>query len=311
MKIVQLVVMVLLAASTLTSCTARPALDFSDPEVRQRVEAKRDRSDMDLLSKITLPNNPTPQQVREYINAILYVSRSQQVHLPSDPQVFMLVQVGHEYLDELLLVTATYDRGLVYTVAAIKALAKEEDKEKIIKALDQHPPLVTVVAAKGWVGDARDVLVKKLNENPNYLPHEWIAAVASLQDPATYDGLLAYFANGSNRHLTYKYIAGLPGIDLTKAAPVAWEKTRPDKYEIAYITEAALSVGYLPALDFVVETLDNNNNLPPSQYSPRALMFQFTGIQGSNEELKKWYDANRKRLRFDAGVKRFVVGEGK
>ena len=151
--------------------------------------------------------------------------------------------------------------------------------------------------------------MKKLHENTNYLPYEWIAAVASLKEPSTYDDLINYFKSGTNKRLTYKFIARLPGIDLTQAAPIAWEKARGDKYEIVDLTEAALSVGYLPALDFVVETLDNNNGLQPSQYSPRALLFQFTAIQGSNEELKKWYEANRTSLRFDTGLKRFVVSK--
>lgn len=109
--------------------------------------------------------------------------------------------------------------------------------------------------------------------------------------------------------MTYKYISRLPGIDLSLAAPVAWEKSRSYKYELAYITEGALSVGYLPALDFVVETLDNKDNMPAYQYSPRALFFQFTGVQGSNEELKKWYEKNRGLLGFDSNLKRFVVNK--
>jgi len=299
---------ILIAATlVLPACDKRATLDFSDPQVKQRIEAKRDRTDMELLAKITLPQKPTKQQVRAYINAILYVSRSQQIHLASDPQVLMLVQIGHENLDELLTITSAYESTMAYTVAAISALAIEEDKEKIIKALDRHPPLVEVVMAKGWVQDARVVLIRRLKENPSYLPYQWIAAVASLQDPSTYDALAMFLANGSNRRITYKCIASLPGIDLTKAAPIAWEKSKGDRYEVAELTEAALSVGYLPALDFVVETLENNNNLPPQQYSPRALMFQFTGIQGNNVEMKTWYDANRKKLIFDSNTKRFIA----
>lgn len=295
--------------STSTVCNAGGLLDLSDPQVRQRVEAKKDKPDLELLSKITLPKKPTKQQVRDYITAITLASRNQQNYQVSDPQVSMLFEVGHKNIDELLLATRGTDFSQLYTIAAIKALAKNDDKAKIIAALDEHPRLVEVITAKGWAKDARPVLVKRLRENSNYLPYEWIAAVASLKDPSTYDDLISYFKNGTNKRLTYKYIARLPGIDLTQAAPIAWEKARGDKYEIVDLTEAALSVGYLPALDFVVETLDNNYNLQPSQYSPRALMFQFTAIQGSNEELKKWYETNRTSLRFDAGLKRFVVSK--
>lgn len=313
MKKVTAILGIMLVAAFLCSrpitCNAGGLLDLSDPQVRQRVDAKKDRPDMELLSKITLPKKPTALQVRDYIYAIALASRNQQNYQASDPQVSMLVKVGHKNIDELLFATRGNDFSQMYTIAAIKALVKNEDKAKIIAALDERPRLVEVITAKGWAKEARHILVKKLRESPNYLPHEWIAAVASLHDPSTYNDLINYFINGMNRRLTYKYIARLPGIDLTQAAPIAWEKARNDKYEIVDLTEAALSVGYLPALDFVVETLDNNNGLQPSQYSPRALLFQFTAIQGSNEELKKWYEANRKSLTFDTKLKRFVVNK--
>ncbi|MGC1453621.1 MAG: hypothetical protein WA946_00320 [Nitrospirota bacterium] len=305
--LVTLNICALCSCSASSTCNAGKLPDLSDPQIRQRIEAKKDKPDLELLSKITLPKDPTEQQARDYINAVLLASRNQQNYQASDPQVAMLVEVGHKNIDELLLSMRGSDFSQVYAVAAVKALAQNEDKEKIIAALYERPRLVEVITAKGWVKEAQGVLIKKLHENQNYLPYEWIAAVASLQDPSTYDDLISYFMNGSNRRLTYKYIARLPGIDLTRAAPIAWERARGDRYEIAELTEAALSAGYLPALDFVFETLDNNNNLHPSQYSPRALIFQFTSIQGSNEELKKWYEVNRSSLRFDAGLKRFVA----
>jgi hypothetical protein len=284
-------------------------LDLSDPQVRRRVEAKKDKPDLELLSKITLPKSASKQQVREYINAIALASRNQQNYQVSDPQTAMLVEVGYDNIDDLVFAIQGSDYTQMYLVAAIKTLARNEDREKIIAALDGRQRLVEVITAKGWAADAQGVLIKKLHENPGYLPYEWIAAVASLQTPSTYDDLINYFMNGSNRRMTYKYISRLPGIDLTQAAPVAWERSRNDKYEMADLTEAALSAGYQPALDFVFETLDANNGMQPSQYSGRALIFQFTAIQGSNGELKKWYEANRKNLSFDPKLKRFSVNK--
>jgi hypothetical protein len=299
----------LCGCSTSSTNNAGKLLDLSDPQIRQRVEAKKDKPDLELLSKISLPNSATKQQVRDYINAIALASRNQLGYPITDPQVAMLVEVGHNNIDELVLAMRGSDYSQMYLVAAIKTLAKNEDKEKLILALIERPGLVVVITEKGWASDAQSVLIKKLHENLGYLPYEWIAAVASLQNPSTYNDLLNYFMNGSNRRLTFKYISRLPGIDLTQATPIAWEKSRNDKYEMADLTEAALSTGYLPALDFVFETLDNNNNMQPSQYSARALIFQFTSIQGSNEELKKWYATNRTSLSFNAGLKRFVVNK--
>ena len=287
----------------LFACAVRHPLDLSDPAVRQSFETKRDRPDPALLAKITLPMYPSKREVREYIDAIVYVSKNQNSYLDYDPQVAMLMEVGHGNIDELIRVTRDYDR---YVVEAIKALATAADKERIFEALEQHPALIDVVSAKGWVKEARETLIRKMRGNPENVPPGWIAAVASLEDPTTYDDLLNYLINGTNKHWTYRNISRLPGIDLSQAAPIAWEKTMNDKYERSYLTEGALSAGYLPALDFVVESLDNNT-LASYRFSPRALFFQFTGVQGSNEELKKWHQENRGSLGFDAQTKRFVV----
>jgi hypothetical protein len=233
----------------------------------------------------------------------VYVSKNQNSYLDYDPQVAMLMEVGHGNIDELIRVTRDYDR---YVVEAIKALATAADKERIFEALEQHPALIDVVSAKGWVKEARETLIRKMRGNPENVPPGWIAAVASIEDPTTYDDLLNYLINGTNKHWTYRNISRLLGIDLSQAAPIAWEKTMNDKYERSYLAEGALSAGYLPALDFVVESLDNNT-LASYRFSPRALFFQFTGVQGSNEELKKWYQQNRGSLGFDARTKRFVV----
>jgi hypothetical protein len=298
----------LYSCCTPTATNTWKPLDLSDPKITERIEAKKDKPDTELLSKITLPPKATKRQVRDYISAVLLATKHQfQYNMSSDPQVAMLIDVGHENIDELVLAVRGSDYGLRYLAAAIKALATNEDKERLISALYDRPELVEVIMAKGWTHDAEGILIKKLHENMGYLPSEWIAAVASLQNPSTYDDLASYFADGQNRRLTYKYISKLPGIDLTTAAPIAWEKSKGSKYELAEMTEAALSVGYMPALDFVFETLDNNNNMQPYQYSGRALIFQFTSVQGTNEDLKKWYAENRINLRFDTGMKKFIV----
>jgi len=214
----------------------------------------------------------------------------------------MLMAVGHENIDVLIQATAGYD---FYIVEAIKALATDSDKDKILTSLNGHTALVNVVVDKGWVKDAEATLVNRLRTNPEYVPPAWIEAVASLQDPTTYDDLLNYLMNGSNAYLTYRSISRLPGIDLSTAVPVAWEKTQGNDYDRVQLTEGALAAGYLPALDFVVGNLDTGK-VGQYQLNARALFFQFTGVQGSNEELKQWYKDNRKTLQFDEKTRKFV-----
>lgn len=302
---VAFMVAIAMIGTALCGCNRGSTLDFSDPQIVQRVEAKKEKPDLELLAKIALPKNPTKQQARDYINAIVLVSKNQQNYQAADPQVTMLAAVGHDHIDELILAMRGNDYTQTHTITAIKMLVSDGDKAMIINSLYDHPKLVEVVMARGWVADAQEVLIRKLRESPGYLPTEWIAAVASLNNPSTYGDLTNFFMNGSNKRITYRFISRLPGIDLTQAAPIAWEKTRKDNYEIGGVTEAALSVGYLPALDFVVESLDAVQQA--YEYNPRALMYQYTAQQGTNEELKKWHAANRSNLAFDAQLKRFVV----
>jgi hypothetical protein len=87
----------------------------------------------------------------------------------------MLMAVSHENIDVLIKATSGYDFSIM---EAIKALATDSDKEKIMTSLNSHPALVNVVTDRGWVNEARATLVIRLRTNPQYLPPEWIEAVA-------------------------------------------------------------------------------------------------------------------------------------
>ncbi len=58
--------------------------------------------DLEALGKIKLPENPTKDQVRDYVAKIIAASRDQNTFSDSDPQVAMLQQVGPDNLDVLL-----------------------------------------------------------------------------------------------------------------------------------------------------------------------------------------------------------------
>ena len=85
--LVMLNICALCSCSASSTCNAGKLPDLSDPQIRQRIEAKKDKPDLELLSKITLPKDPTGQQARDYINAVLLASRNQQNYQASDPQV--------------------------------------------------------------------------------------------------------------------------------------------------------------------------------------------------------------------------------
>ena len=81
-----------------------------------------------------------------------------------------------------------------------------------------------MIQKKDWEEDAREVLIEGLEEESNYLPTEWIKAVASLNDPETYEALQDYLIYGSNRNWTYEAIKYLPEFNLAEAVSLAWEE---------------------------------------------------------------------------------------
>ncbi len=262
---------------------------------------KRDAPDLDALLRIRLPPDASKRQVREYVHRILAASRNQRSYLASDPQVGMLMEVGPQNVDVLIEVARDGVPWARYAVEAIKSLATEAHKPAILAALPQQKRLSAVVYSKGWSEDAREILLQGMRNYSGYLPSEWLRAVASFRDPGTYDLLKAYMINGWNRHSTYRIIRTLPGIDLWRALPQAWENARTSgrKYEVADLTADTVGTGYMPALRFVVGTLDGNHGLSPGTYKPREIVERYLEIDGDNTTIRDWFEAHHDELVFD------------
>ena len=78
------------------------------------------RPNLKALQKIKLPENPTEDQVQEYIDSIIMASEGQNRWSPRDPQVRMLAKLGRERLK--LLIDALGSGGSYYLGEAIKQL---------------------------------------------------------------------------------------------------------------------------------------------------------------------------------------------
>ncbi len=284
-----------------------PPDTLAEDVLNRRASMQKPGPDMAVLLRLGLSENPGPAEVTNYINTILFVSQNQKSYLPSDPQVTMLARVGRENLDALLRVARSYRPEMRYVVEAVKMLATEEDRPAVMAALRQHPPLIKVVSARGWTAGARDVLVALLREKPRYVPSDWIRALAAFEDPSTYGLLTDYLVNGLNRHLTYKYVKDLPGIDLAGAIPLAWENSLGNRHEYGALLEPALSVGHKPALDFAINALGSREFDKAMRRRARALVLRYTEAEGFNDEIKDWYRKFGPHLKFDPASGKFLV----
>jgi hypothetical protein len=261
--------------------------------------------DLDALLQIVLPPNASKRQVRDYVQQILLASRDQRTYLASDPQVGMLIEVGPKNVDVLIDVTVDGTPWSRYPVEAISRLATNAHKTEIIEALPSHYYLSKVVLHKRWCREAKPYLLEGMRDYTGYLPGEWIRCVASLKDPATYPDLKFYLENGWNRHTTYGAIRYLPGIDLDSTLQRAWDNalTKGNRYEVRYLTPDTVRTGYLPAMDYVVNSLDDKKTLP----NAHAIALRHLDVLGNNREIREWYTRHRSRLVYDVKTKRFTL----
>ena len=185
-----------------------------------------DRAD---LAKITLPPQPSPAQVREYIAAL------DEIATPPNPATSELLtgkylQVGVGNLGALIDAAADRNGNFFsasYLNGAVDRLARPADKALILRNLAADHALADLVLRYGWATEARPTLLLLLADpTQEYLPGSWIQAVATLQDPATYPDLEAYLVRGVNRQQTFNAIRRLPGIDLGKSVALAWTKAK-------------------------------------------------------------------------------------
>jgi hypothetical protein len=261
------------------------------------------------FSNLKLGANPTEAEVKGYVDAILFASQRPGLRRADDPQIDLLVKVGGRHLDALF---EAEDQGATgnaeyYLTMAIRALARPEDKARILKALPAHPILVDVVIKYGWKAEAHDLLLVGLrDEHQRVLPRAWIQAVASFAEPTTYPDLAAYLARCNNPAQTFNEIHLLPGIDLTSAVDAAWTRARRGPtFMILNTAGMAASFGHADALEELVNIM-KESDIDEAVRRAAALFRRFTPATGNVDALLTWYAQNRDHLVFDPAVKRFM-----
>jgi len=259
---------------------------------------------------IELPPNPTPEECVRYIDAIRNFSRQTNNGRWcswGDNSLIetKMAKVGGENLGLLLAALNQNSYGNYYTVKAIEILAGPEDKEMIIAELAEHHELISVVINNGWEEDVREILIEELKKDLTELPTQWIAAVASLNEPETYDHLVKYFIEGRIPGYTYRTLCRrLPHIvdDMVTAGWRQKHKMRMPQQ----IYRIAIARGNREALDAVI-TLSAE---PLREFNVRALrswVLPYIDFYGTDPEIKEWYEKYRDLLVFNEERRLFEV----
>ena len=272
----------------------------------------RQGADVKALRKIELPDDPTVEQVEEYIGKIADASRGQNSYSSDDPQVHMLAEAGRHHIRSLI---EAMDRNELdfYISQALEQAVKEEHKGLVLETLAEHKGLAQVVSNRGWEEDARDTLLEGLQGAPQHLPPQWIQAAATLDDPDIRKGLEKYLAHGANPAHTYRTIQNVPGIDLDEAVAEAWKRARlGHEWERMQMAQIAVGHGHEDALSMLIEGLDEPQfqHMGPFGQSARSTVLMHIDFHGTNDEIRKWYSDNRQKLRWNEEKRRFYVSGG-
>jgi ABC-type transport system involved in multi-copper enzyme maturation permease subunit len=270
-------------------------------------------SDPQWLTRFTLPAQATKVQMREYVDEIVAASQYWHADSRKELPVAMLAKVGPGNADVLLgaidKARPRSDEVYILQLATLRS-AGPEDKVSVLRALAANPALVDLVVKFKWQADCRDTLVAALrDEQKNNLPRGWIAAMAALQDPATYTDLKAYLIRTRSRQSTYNAIRKLPGFDLRDAVAAAWKQALSGPHS-GLVDAAAMAVdlGYPDALETLINVLRDDDVSEPEQITKAlTLAKHYTPATGEAVDVVAWYDSNKDRLVFDAARRKFLL----
>jgi hypothetical protein len=272
-----------------------------------KASARQD-SNADAVAMVSLPANPTKTQAREYVDTLLALSqRDAHTGLLTEK----LKEVGHDNIDVLLDVQDTFRNGRLEGAldTAIAQIAQPEDKKVILGALEKHNLLVDVVVRNNWAADARETLLAGLRDaGQRSLPADWIRAVASLGDRATYPDLEAYLVRCRRKQETFNLIRKLPGIELAATVDLAWKQAKLESPgEVLAAAGMAAGYGHLDALDELAKILKDDESSSAEQTRASNIIKHYTVATGDNDAVVAWYESNRDHLVFDPKARKFTL----
>jgi hypothetical protein len=152
-----------------------------------------------------------------------------------------------------------------------------------------------------------------LAKGSRFVSQEVIECLLENPNKRYYPAIKKFFVTASNAHSVHRLIKTLPGLDLTKELPQAWEYSRGDgnPFAVSYLMPDVLAVGYLPAFRFLFEALERerDGDRRIATFDSASMIRQYSFATGEKAELKAWYAKNKYSLSFDHQSGRFVSAE--
>lgn len=276
------------------------------------------------LTALHLPAHASRAETWQYIQQILTQSSQNRSFEHDDPAIKLLTQIGPQNAD--LLFYALYNRpygyGGLYLQQAINQMDLQGTpcKPMLLQFLSTqnqgYDELIESVRKNHWESAAEPILLERLKESNtsgNWVREEWVLALASLRDPATYPTLLTYAKNrmekGNNQ---LNLIRAIPGSLISELLADLWKKARGSKKE-GDLLGTATSWGVTDALQRSAEILRVVTGTSKEEQSlknqARETLKNATACPTNgllDQELAAWYESNKPNLTFDPHLGRFL-----
>ncbi|OQA84306.1 MAG: hypothetical protein BWY31_02461 [Lentisphaerae bacterium ADurb.Bin242] len=259
------------------------------------------------FDKITLSENPVPEEVAEYIKKIGQVPWTIRADPRKDPQVEKYAKIGPGYLGVILplLKSPEYARHLKY---ALPRLVGKSDKEFVLRNLSRYPELAPSVMIHGWFPEAKNQLIAILKNTRDFSEFQEAIPVMAAT-PETRAALVEVFRFNPYADYLFMRIESFPDVDHEKLAREVWEKMSSTRRTLLMLFAARN--GVKEALSELVSraaatpeyvSAAGNRNVSLSQFV-NQLLGQKTNIR----ETAAWYSRNSDWLVFDKQKRQYVL----
>lgn len=294
------------------------------------------------LEPLVLPDNPTPEQTEAYVKEHMRIIQSMR-HFPRERNLAKQIDLEKRFdtipnRDIHLLFEQVAEYTSVQPIAArlIEKRDPKDYKDIVIAGLYDHPNNIIAIKQHGWYEDAKEPILRKLEESNKMPPLAWWQAFTEVAEPKHYSKLTDIFLSEDFFVTDYQfYLDILPGYDM--AALVRknidaierkiGEIERGERFgcrvrQRGYLRTqmaAAAKLGDVEMLGRVINALDDPDDPDNLEriwfYTTNRIdirRFHVTRVidfKGSNAEITEWFEANRDALVFDNFSKRFLIAD--
>lgn len=307
------------------------AAALAEKQKQQKLKALRalvsehiaSRTDFEAFLDINLPENPSDDQVRDYITAVLNADSKQRSYGQQELQVVLLSKLGRERIPLLLEQLPKYYTGNQYAATsnlryAIRNLADDSCheliKDAILNTPQNHQGNMMELLKNLQLGPQdKEFFITLLNDQKNssnsYINYTLIETAAGLNDPEINQILINLVIQSSNLQYNLKRLKSTEGFNMRETMKEAWKyRAGMSSQDQLYAAQYAALNGEAFALDLLVSALTPGSKaLKNAQFDPYFALLAAIDFRGTDKEIQDWYEQNKNNLIFDKESGRFTV----